>query len=122
MIAVLALLATGCAHRGVRMKHHVAVVTDGDFLDFPGKYRGRLVRLVDVDVARIEMVRPLVFVRSDRPTLEIVAHDPRGLARRYGLAVGQRATIRIECTEGRSDRGNVLVEVERAETVAPTVP
>lgn len=95
------------------MKQNVAIVADGDFLDFPAKYRGRLVRFIAAEVARTEMLRPLVFVRQDRPTLELVVLDPRGLARRSRLLPGQRATIVIECTEGRADRGNVLVSLAR---------
>ena len=111
-ILLLLLAAADCA-RPVKVKHGVAEAPLLDFLDFPEKYRGRVVHLQAVELARDEIRRPLVFIPSGQREREIVVLDPRGLVRREKPRAGP-VSIHFECTEGRTDRGNLLLAMEPA--------
>lgn len=121
VVAVLAGLAasSGCRQRGVRTENRVALAEVDDFLRFPAKYRNRVVRVGWLEVARVELDRPVVFYGSDDPRAEIVALDGRGLARKHGLKPGDRVMVILHCLEGRTDRGNLLAAVERRLPPAP---
>ena len=122
LLLVLALLAPACAGRRMPMNKGVAEPFGRDFLDFPEKYRGQTVRLFGLAAARIEITRPLVFTPPGRQQDEVVVSDGRSLASAQHLRQGEVVTILVACTEGRTDRGNLLLAIERAGPPASSPP
>jgi hypothetical protein len=118
-LVAVCLALSACTALTVRPQGPVDAVPR-HFFEFPARHRGQLLRLGPLEVARVDIARPLVFTnRSERGVEELVVVDPRSVARLERLATGERVAVVFECTEGRPDRGNLLVGIERGATVPP---
>ena len=122
LVGCFGLLVASCAGHRLPMNKGVAEPYGRDFLDFPEKYRGMTVRLFGLAAARVEITRPLVFTPPARRDDEVVVSDARSLASTQHLRQGEVVTLLIECTEGRTDRGNLLLAIERVGAAGSLAP
>ena len=81
-------------------------------------YVGRMKRAEEavlqenLTVMRADITRPLVLQADDPVAAELVVSDGRSLASKQSIKAGDRVAVQFACTEGRTERGNLLLTID----------